>query len=170
MSEPARVSVTALLAAVLVVAALGFRYGVGRPVQVKGRNMLPGLSPGTWVWASSVGGPPEPGETVIVRWPGDAVLGAARVVATGPATVSVLEGGTVVVNGSPVPFSDEGAFRREVYARGESRVLLGGSGCAETAVLDGWIFVLSDARATGGDSCVHGPVPVSSVVGRYGGP
>ncbi len=170
MSEPARVSVTALLAAALVVAALGVRFGVGRPVQVVGRNMLPGIEPGTWVWASLGGGPPLPGETVIVRWPGDEVLGAARVVATGPASVSVLDGGTVVVDGEPVHGSRDGAFRRERYIGGEGVVLPGGHGCPEVVVPEGWIFVLSDARATGGDSCVHGPVPVSAVLGRYGGP
>lgn len=156
------------------------RRWVGGPVRVSGDALAPQLSDGdvawAWRWAE-----PEPGDLVLVRYPGEPAPSVARLVARGGARVE-LRAGALWLDGAT---SATGASRRGALwgagcaprpvALAEERVggrafwtVPGGRDHVEE-VPPGHVFVVHDQRGAPGDSRQWGSVPAGSVEGTVAG-
>ena len=143
--------------AVAVVVALAVRHFVVSTYTVDGPSMQPTLYTGERVLAlrcAFLFGPPRPGEVVVFQPPIPSSADfVKRVVAVGPATVSMHDG-WVYVNGHR---------QHEPYVAAGFR---GHTSMRPTKVPAGYVFVLGDHRTDSTDSRVFGPVADSALAGR----
>jgi signal peptidase I len=174
-------------AVVTVVAVLGFRSFVGRPMRVVGHSMKPTLADGELAWADVLGAhlrSPRLGDVVVIH-NADREPMVKRVVGVGGDTVEVREG-IVYRNGSEVagrPLSrvanweDAGDVLplRALFAErfeedvGGVHVVQRFSSSASTApvhVPEEHVFVLGDNRDDSIDSRAFGCVPVAAIEAR----
>ena len=152
----------------LLVSVLGFRSCVGGPLVVSSGTLRPAVDTGSWVWVWKCCRSIEAGGAVWLQWPRSTLDGVYRVVAIGPSTVEVDRSGRVLVDGERIPYREQDGRMVEQYGDRVVSVIPGGPSLPPTVVPSGHVFVLSDARPVGGDSRVHGVVPIEQVRGTLG--
>ena len=145
-----------VLAAGVIVLALGVRAFVAEPVGVPSGSMAPTLRPGDSVLVNKLAyhfGDPRRRDLVVLRPPGSGQLMLKRIVGVGGDRVGV-EDGVLHVNGRAVaePF---------VNRRLVDSVYFG-----PVRVPSGAVFVMGDQRSNSLDSRSFGAVPRSRLVGR----
>jgi signal peptidase I len=129
---------------------------VAEPLRVASVSMEPSLRAGDHVVLDKLSyrlHPPRRDDLIVFHRPGDGDLVVKRVVGVAGDTVAV-EDGVLVVNGTR---------RREPYV---DRATVDSVYFGPVTVPPDHVFAMGDNRAESIDSRAHGPIPVTSVVGR----
>jgi signal peptidase I len=139
----------AALAAARLAAAAGLE-----PMRVRGESMRPTLRPGQRIAVGPLGGPPPRGAVVVLRHPADDRFELVKRVVGLPGERLRVVGGTIEVDGRPLP---------EPYLapRQESR----GVPALEVVLGAGEYLVLGDRRDGSTDGRAFGPVHAEHLVG-----
>lgn len=147
----AKAEILRFLTRLAVFAALcGVLFGLA---VVPGSTMVPRLCGGDLVLFSRFERGTAAGQVVLYRQDGTLRLG--RIAARGGDTVTVTDTGVLIINGSTVAEPDITTPTQPVEGGPDYPVTLA----------EGELFLLCDARTTGADSRLYGPIPQRQVLG-----
>ena len=163
--------------------SLAIREHVGELLRVPSQSMLPGIAPGARIFVNKLAyrkGPIHRGDRVVFINPNARYAKYVKRVVALPGDIIEMQNDDLIINGQRLTYadvnsaSDSGQERIESAGTVRYPILVSSLDVNSHAtrsfppqkVPNGHCFVLGDNRKRSEDSRVHGPVPLTDVVGR----